>query len=177
MLPKLVNGSPYGLGLGEGELLLLVLLPLPPLLGLRLLESFLAPLRGLGESEDDEDLPRLCARFRPLRGETDLECERAGLRIGERLCLRYLLKGLRSRLGGERRLIGKGERLRTGLPRIRKGDLWRRGAGDLERRLAGESCLLLGGLPPRRGEPVRGRGDSPLRRATGDFLRNGERGF
>ena len=43
-------------------------------------------------------------RERYLRGETDLERERAGLRIGERLQRRTggdLLGGLRARLGGE----------------------------------------------------------------------------
>lgn len=88
----------------------------------------------------------------------DLERDRAGLRIGERLRLRArgdLLGGLRARLGGERRLGGRGERLRTGLPRILRGealtgDLSRLGGEDGERPLDGDGGLLLGGVSPRR---------------------------
>lgn len=151
-----------GGGGGGGELLLLLLLlalpPLKGLLGLRLLD-LRDTFRGLGESEKDDDLPRLTGG-RPLRGENDLEFERAGLRIGERLRLRPmgdLLGGLRARLGGgERRLGGGGgERLRPGLPRnllgeTLAGDLRRLG-GDGERPLPGDTGLLLGGVsPPRR---------------------------
>lgn len=134
---------------------MLLLLPLKGLLGLR--DILRVTFRGLGDSEDD-DLPRLPAGPRPLLGESDLERDRRGLRIGERLRLRSgdLLGGLRARLGGERRLGGRGERLRTGLPRILLGgdplgggDL-RLGGGDVERPLPGDAALLLGGVSPRR---------------------------
>lgn len=147
----------YGLRGGEVLLLLLlVLLPLIGLRGLRLLEILRTTFRGLGDPEDD-DLPRLAAGPLPLLGDTDLERERKGLRIGERLRLRSgdLLGGLRARLGGERRLKGRGERLRIGLPRILRGealagDLCRRGGEDGERPLGGEAGRRLGGVSPRR---------------------------
>jgi hypothetical protein len=118
--------------------LLLLLLPLKGLLGLRLLDIFLGILRGLGEPENEDDLPRLGGGPLPLRGEIDLERERAGLRGGgDRLRLRFkgggdLFGGLRTRLGGgDRRLRGGGERLRTGLPRVLRGE-------DGERPLGGD---------------------------------------
>lgn len=135
-----------------------MLLPLPRngLLGLRLLD-LRDTLRGLGESEkDDDDLPRLIGG-RPLRGgENDLDRERADLRGGERLRLRLIgdLLGLRTLLGGERRLGGGGERLRIGLPRILLGETLagdlRRLGGDGDLPLAGDTGLLLGGVSPRR---------------------------
>lgn len=158
---------------GGGELLLLLLLlllfPLSGLLGLRLLDIFLGILLGLGELEYEDDLPRLPAGPRPLRGEMDLERERPGLRIGDRLRLRIgdLLRGLRTLLGGDLRLRGGGDRLRTGLPRILLGDplggdLYRLGGGgeDGERPLDGDAGLRLGGVSPRRrlGEPGLRRG-------------------
>lgn len=115
-----------------------------------------APFLGLGDLEKDEDLPRL-GGARPLRGEADLERERAGLRTGERLRRRIggdLLGGLLARLtAGDLLLRGNGERLREGLARIlrgetRAGDLSRRGDG--ERLLTGEAALLRGGVSPRR---------------------------
>lgn len=51
----------------------------------------------------------------------DLDRERIGLLIGERRPTGDLLGGLLARRG-ERRLGGRGERLRTGLPRILLGD-------------------------------------------------------
>lgn len=80
-------------GFRGGELLLLLLLlllPLIGLLGLRLLDTLRLPLRGgLGEDpEDDDDLPRLATgALPPLLGEIDLDRERMGLRIGDRLRL------------------------------------------------------------------------------------------
>lgn len=162
---------------------MLLLLLLKDLLGLR--DIFRGTFLGLGDPEYDDDLPRLVAGPRPLRGEIDLDRDRASLRLGDRLRLRLigdLLGGLRTRLGGERRLGGKGERLRMGLPRILTGER-RLGGGDPERPLDGDTSLLLGEVSPRRaGEPARRRGgesgsrlgDPPLR-ATGDLLR-GERG-
>lgn len=151
--------------LGEGELLLALLLGLLPLAGLlggvRLLDIFRTPLRGLGEPERDElDLPRFRGGARPLRGETDLDRDRTGLRIGERVRRRGggdLLGGLLARLGGERLLAGIGERLRSGLPRpllgeTRAGDLCLRGTGDGDL-LLGETILRRGGgggVSPRR---------------------------
>lgn len=47
-------------------------------------------------------MPQLLSSLSYLRGEIDLECERIGLRIGERVRLRGtgdLLGGLRARLG------------------------------------------------------------------------------
>lgn len=140
---------------------------------------------GLGDPEyDGDDRPRLATGGRPpLRGDTDLERERAGLRMGERVRLRSgdLLGGLRALLGGDRRLGGRGERRRTGLPRILLGEAL---AGDLSRLGAGEGDRdpgrRLGGVPPRRrtGESARRRGgesscrlgDTPLR-PIGDLLR------
>lgn len=115
-------------GGGGGELLLLLLLlllRLIGLLGLRLLDTFLAAFLGLGESEKDDDLPRLPAGGRALLGEIEFERERIGLRIGDLLRLRFigdlLGGGLLTRLG-ERRL-GGGERLLIGgLPRILRGE-------------------------------------------------------
>lgn len=78
--------------------------------------------------------------------------------MGERLRRRPtgdLLGGLRARLG-ERRLGGSGERRRTGLPRILRGDalggdLNRLGGEEGERPLGGDAGLLLGGgESPRR---------------------------
>lgn len=143
-------------GLRDGELLLLVsleLLPLMGLLGLRLVIRR-GILRGLGESEYDDDLPRLACGARPLLGEGD----RATLRTGERLRRRLigdLLGGLLARLGGERRLIERGERLRIGLARalrgeILGGDLCRLGGDKGERTLPGDAGRLLGGVSPRR---------------------------
>lgn len=164
---------------------MLLLLPLIDLLGLILLDTRLAPLRGGGLREpEDDDLPRLGTGGRPpLLGDIDLERERAGLRIGERLRLRIgdLLGGLRGRLGGERRLRG-GERRRIGLPRILlgeplAGDLSRLGAGGEGDRPLGDAGRRLGGVPPRRrtgdrrgGEPSGRLGDPPLR-PIGDLLR------
>lgn len=110
---------------GGGELLLLLLLlRLIGLLGLRLLDTFLVTFLGLGESEKDDDLPRLLAGGRTLLGEIELEGERTGLRIGDRIRLRLigdlLGGGLLIRLGEPR--LGRGERLLIGLPRIRQGD-------------------------------------------------------
>lgn len=75
MLPNMVMQQVGQLALRRGELLLLLLLlPLTGLLGLRLLDIFRAPLRGLGDPEyDDSELPRLGGGPRPLRGEADLE--------------------------------------------------------------------------------------------------------
>lgn len=127
-----------------------MLLLLPLLLGLRLLDIFRTTLRGPGDPEEDDDLPRLPGGARPLRGEIDLERERIGLRIGERVRLRGtgdLLSGLRARLG-ERRL-GGGERLRTG-PRILEGE-GLLGGDEGEQPLNGDAGLLLGGgESPRR---------------------------
>lgn len=156
---EMVRGVNITYGLRGGELLLLLLLLLLPLrgllLGLRLFDILRGALRGLGDPEYDEDLPRLATGARPLRGESDLERERAGRRIGERLRLRSgdLLGGLRARRGGVRRLGG--ERLRTGLPRILlgealKGDLYLLGGEEGERPLAGDAGLRLGGVSPRR---------------------------
>lgn len=148
----------YGLR-GGGEplvLLLLLLLPLAGLLGLR--DDILrATLRGLGDPEDDDDLPRLVAGPRPLRGEIDLERDRAGLRIGgERLRLiGDLLGGLRARLGGGDRRLGGEPRLRVGgLPRNLLGEALtgdrRLGGGEPERPRDGDAGLLLGDVSPRR---------------------------
>lgn len=154
---------------------MLGLLPLIGLLGLRLLDTLLGALRGLGDEEDEDvDLPRLGGGPRPLlgdgdldgerigllTGERDLDGERIGLLTGERLRRRPIgdLRGggLRTRLG-ERRLGGGGERRRTGLPRIllgdpRGGDRYRLGGDEGERPLTGDIGLLLGtgGEPPRR---------------------------
>lgn len=182
---------------------MLLLLPLTGLLGLRLLEILRAPLRGLGDPEyDDSEFPRLGGGGRPLRGDIDLELERRGLLIGERLRCRGgggdLLGGLLGRLGGDRLLGGRGDRLRTGLPRpllgeIRAGDLCLR-SGEGERLLRGEGGLRRGDASLRRfaGESTRLRtGDSTRRRGEesgrrlgettllfgGDRLRGGERGF
>lgn len=123
------GGGPGGGGgsCGGGELLLLLLLlllRLKGLLGLRLLDIFLVTFRGLGESEYDDDLPRLPTGGLALLGEIDLERERTGLLIGGdllRLRLREDLLGGLLALPPERRL-GGGERLRIGLPRIRRGE-------------------------------------------------------
>ncbi len=139
------------------RLLLLLLRPLTGLLGLRLLEILLATFLGLGDLEYDDDLPRLTAGARPLRGESDLERERAGLRIGVRLRLTLngdLFAGLRYRLGGDL-CLGGGERLRRGgLPRILRGealggDLGRLGGEDGERPLAGDAGRRRGGVSSR----------------------------
>lgn len=158
---------------------MLLLLPLNGLLGLR--DTLRVTFLGLGDPEDDDvDLPRLPGGGpRPLLGEIDLERDRPGLRIGERLRLRsgdLLGGGLRGRLGGERRLGGGGERLLTGLPRILLGgeplgggDL-RLGGGEGERPRAGDAALLRGGVSPRR----RGGGDSTRRRGGESSGRLGE---
>lgn len=135
---------------------MLELLPLKGLLGLR--DILRATLRGLGDPEYEDDLPRLPTGALPLLGETDLEPDLTGLRIGERLRLRLigdLLGGLRARLGGERRLGGIGDLLRTGLPRILRGealtgDLFLLGGEEGERPRTGDAGLLLGGVSPRR---------------------------
>lgn len=158
-------------------LLLLPLLPLIALLGLRLLETLRGALRGLGDEEYDFDLPRLAGGPRPLLGDMDLDRERAGLLIGERLRRRPtgdLLGGLRACLG-DRRLGGSGERRRTGLPRTRRGeplggDLRRLGGELGERPLTGDVGLLLGGgeSPLLKGESARRRtGESARRRGGG----------
>jgi hypothetical protein len=167
------------LRLGEGErlLLLVLLLPLGGLLGLRLLDTLRGPLRGLGEGEDEIDLPRLGGGPLPLRGEIDREREWRGRRRGERLRRRGggdLLGGLLNRLGGGDRLLG-GERLRIGLPRpllgeSRRGDLLRRGGGggEGERLLTGDGGLRRGG----GGDPAprfAGGGESGRRRGGGEF--------
>lgn len=142
-------------GLRGGELLLLVsleLLPLMGLLGLRLVIRR-GILRGLGESEYEDDLPRLACGARPLLGEGDRGGDRAALRTGERLRRRLigdLLGGLLARLGGDRRLGGRGERLRIGLARALRGDLCRLGRDNGSRTLPGDAGLLLGGVSPRR---------------------------
>lgn len=109
---------------------MLLLLRLRGLLGLRLLDIFLAPFRGLGESDKDDDLPRLLTGGRTLLGEIELEGERLGLLIGERVRLRLkevLLGGGLLARPPDRRL-GGGERLRIGLPRPLRGEALR---GDL----------------------------------------------
>lgn len=121
-----------------------------------LLVNLRGPLLGLGDAEVDDVLP-LLGGGGLLRGEADLERERAILRTGERLRLRPTgdrLGGLRTRLGGgERRRGGKGDRLRIGLPRPLLGepligDL-RRLTGDGDRPL-GDTGRLLTGDSPRR---------------------------
>lgn len=133
-----------------------MVLPRAGRLGLRLLGTLRGPFRGLGDLEKDEDLPRF-GGARPLRGETDLERDRAGLLRGERLRRRIggdLLGGLLALLAmGDLLLRGNGERLREGLPRIlrgetRAGDLSLRGEG--ERLLIGEAAFRRGGVSPRR---------------------------
>lgn len=160
---------------GEGErLLLLVLLPLGGLLGLRLLDTLRGPLRGLGDGEDEIDLPRLGGGPLPLRGEIDREREWRGRRRGERLRRRGggdLLGGLLNRLGGGDRLLG-GERLRIGLPRpllgeSRRGDLLRRGGGEGERLLRGDGGLRRGGGGDTT--PRFAGGESGRRRGGGEF--------
>lgn len=163
-------------GVGE-RLLLLVLLPLGGLLGLRLLEILRGPFRGLGDGEDEIDLPRLGGPL-PLRGEIDRERERRGRRRGERLRRRGggdLLGGLLKRLGGGDRLLGGvrllgGERL---LGDSRIGDLLRRGGGEGERLLIGDGGLRRGG----GGDPAArfAGGESGRRRGGGESaLRFGE---
>lgn len=118
----------------------------------------------------------------------ELERERPGLRIGDRLRLRIgdLLGGLRSLLGGgDLRLRGRGDLLRTGLPRILLGeplggDLYRLGGGeDGERPLDGDAGLRLGGVSPRRriGEPGLRRWGESGDRLLGDkpLLGRGDR--
>lgn len=116
----------------------------------------------------------------------DLERERPGLRIGDRLRLRIgdLLGGLRTLLRGDLRLRGGGDRLRTGLPRILLGeplggDLYRLGGGEVgERPLDGDAGLRLGGVSPRRriGEPsLRRGGESGNLLGDAPLLGRGER--
>lgn len=154
-------------------LLLLLLLPFNGLLGL--FEILRGPLLGLGDREPEDDLPLLTGGL--LRGEADLERDRAILRTGERLRLRPtgdLLGGLRARLGGgERRRWGKGDRLRTGLPRILRGDPLTgdlgRLNGDGDRPLGDKGRLRFGDSPRRKGDSLR-IGDSPRLRGGGSIL-------
>lgn len=81
------------------------------------MDALRGPLCPLGDEELDDDLPRLEVGSLGLLGEKDLERERIGLLIGERLRLRLrpmgdLLRGEYARRG--ERLLG-GERLRAGL--------------------------------------------------------------
>lgn len=105
----MLTSTPPGQGLRDGggdllRLLLVVLrrrgLPLRGFLGLRLKDALRPPLCPLGDDEElDEDLPRLDTAGLPLLGEKDLERERIGLLIGERLRVR--LRPMGDLLAGE----------------------------------------------------------------------------